>query len=218
MTIYLYLKTHNITGLRYLGKTIKDPEKYKGSGIVWGRHLKKHGNDVTTQILLETDDPAKIKEWGIYYSTLWNIVESNDWANLKAEEGDGGNMGPVGRKKHSEKMTGRVSPIKGRSTQSDESKKKIGLATKTRMNNMDLDKKEEMYKKIASPKNWTPTRIENMKAGMKGKKKTKTAAWIKNTPARIARIKEVGTIAGKNHKGKTWKLVDSKRVWMEKEI
>jgi len=44
MTIYLYKKTHNITGLQYLGKTIsKDPYSYTGSGVRWTNHLKKHG-------------------------------------------------------------------------------------------------------------------------------------------------------------------------------
>jgi hypothetical protein len=33
MTIYLYKKTHNITGLKYLGKTAQsNPYKYPGSG------------------------------------------------------------------------------------------------------------------------------------------------------------------------------------------
>ena len=54
--IYLYLKTHNLTGLKYLGKTIKDPYEYSGSGIVWTRHLKSHGNDVTTEILFATNN------------------------------------------------------------------------------------------------------------------------------------------------------------------
>ena len=37
--IYLYKKTHNKTGLKYLGKTIsKDPYTYSGSGVYWTRH------------------------------------------------------------------------------------------------------------------------------------------------------------------------------------
>jgi len=37
--IYLYKKTHNETGLQYLGKTIRDPHKYPGSGLYWKRQL-----------------------------------------------------------------------------------------------------------------------------------------------------------------------------------
>lgn len=87
----LYIKTHNSTGLKYLGKCENtDVYKYKGSGKYWSRHLNKHGNDVTTEVLLETTDKAEMIQMGIYYSTIYNVVEDNTWANLKIEEGDGG--------------------------------------------------------------------------------------------------------------------------------
>jgi hypothetical protein len=90
MNIYLYVKTHRVTGLKYLGKTEnKDPFSYKGSGIYWTNHIKKHGYNVETEILRECSNYDEIKEWGIYYSKLWNVVESPDWANLKEECGDG---------------------------------------------------------------------------------------------------------------------------------
>lgn len=55
MTIMsLYVKTHNKTGLKYLGYTKRDPFKYKGSGYCWVPHIRKHGNDVSTEILLVT--------------------------------------------------------------------------------------------------------------------------------------------------------------------
>jgi hypothetical protein len=88
---YLYVKTHNKTGLKYLGKTKKlDPHKYTGSGKKWLMHLKKHGYDYTTEILLVTKDDIELKETGIFFSKLWNIVESKEWANLREESGDGG--------------------------------------------------------------------------------------------------------------------------------
>ena len=89
--IYLYIKTHRITGLKYLGKTSsKNPYSYPGSGKRWRAHLDKHGYDFDTEILLESDDPVKIKEAGIYYSNTWNVVNDINWANLKPESGDGG--------------------------------------------------------------------------------------------------------------------------------
>jgi hypothetical protein len=88
--IHLYIKTHRKTGLKYLGKTVRDPYNYKGSGTLWMRHLEKHGNDVDTEIIFSTRDKEEIKQKGIYYSNLWNITESSDWANLRPEEGDGG--------------------------------------------------------------------------------------------------------------------------------
>ena len=88
--LFLYLKTHNKTGLKYIGKTIRNPKTYKGSGKYWVRHLKKHGNDVTTEILKECITKEELKQWGLYYSKLWNIIENPNFANLKFEEGDGG--------------------------------------------------------------------------------------------------------------------------------
>ena len=89
--IYLYVKTHNKTGLKYLGKTVSDdPYTYQGSGKLWKRHIAKHGYDVITEILLVTDDKLELKEAGIHYSNLWNIVESKSFANLMPETGDGG--------------------------------------------------------------------------------------------------------------------------------
>jgi hypothetical protein len=92
MKITLYLKTHNKTGLKYLGKTIQDPFTYLGSGKRWVPHLKKHGTDIKTEILFETEDPKELTKWGIYYSKLWNVVKSKDFANCKEESGDGGDM------------------------------------------------------------------------------------------------------------------------------
>ena len=61
-TIYLYIKTHNITGLKYLGKTKQDPFKYKGSGKRWRYHIRKHGNDVTTEVIgvFETNEQLRL--------------------------------------------------------------------------------------------------------------------------------------------------------------
>jgi hypothetical protein len=99
MTIYsLYVKRHKTTGLKYLGYTSKDAHKYKGSGIYWLDHLAVHGDDVETTIIIQTQDMSVIKERGIYYSRLWDVVHARDssgvktWANLKEEDGVGGAM------------------------------------------------------------------------------------------------------------------------------
>ena len=90
MKTYLYLKTHNKTGLKYLGKTVTDPYTYLGSGKRWRKHLAKHGNDITTEVLLETEDAQELATVGLYYSNLWNIVEDQSFANMRPETGDGG--------------------------------------------------------------------------------------------------------------------------------
>ena len=91
-TYYLYKKTHKTTNLKYLGFTRKNPHKYKGSGLKWLAHLNKHGYDVETEILCETVDRNQIQQLGDYFSKLWNVVESSEWANLKPEGGEGGGV------------------------------------------------------------------------------------------------------------------------------
>lgn len=91
MTIYtLYIKTHKKTGLKYLGQTTQNPFTYQGSGTRWLHHINKHGYDVDTDILLETTDKEELSNTGIYYSELWNVVRSNDWANIMIENASGG--------------------------------------------------------------------------------------------------------------------------------
>jgi hypothetical protein len=88
--IYLYVKTHQLTGMKYLGMTRQDPYSYSGSGTYWRKHLKKRGNNISTEILLATENENEIAETGLFFSKLWNIVESTEWANLVPEEGEGG--------------------------------------------------------------------------------------------------------------------------------
>jgi len=88
---YLYVKTHNKTGLKYFGKTTaKDPYKYNGSGVRWRRHLNKHGVDLTTEIIGYFLDEEECKNVAIMFSKENDIVKSKNWANLKEESLDGG--------------------------------------------------------------------------------------------------------------------------------
>ena len=96
MSIYLLVKTHNVTGLKYLCKTSKtEYHKYTGSGHYWKDHLKAHGKNFTTELLKECETNEEIKVWGQYYSNLWDVVNAKDlagkkiWANLVPEEGQG---------------------------------------------------------------------------------------------------------------------------------
>ena len=89
----LMIKTHNITNLKYLCYTRSEGElynNYKGSGVLWKKHLKKHGDDISTELIFETDNFDDFKQLAIEKSKEFNIVDSSSWANLKIEEGDGG--------------------------------------------------------------------------------------------------------------------------------
>jgi hypothetical protein len=90
--IKLYHKISPL-GLNYLGITTRnDPYKYMGSGKVWKLHIKKHKlsfKDISTTILFQSYDMDEIREKGIYYSELYDIVNTKQWANLIPETGEG---------------------------------------------------------------------------------------------------------------------------------
>lgn len=85
---YLYLKTHNKTGLKYLGYTKNDPVKYRGSGLYWTRHIKEYGNDAATEILFQSASIDDISREGKIYSDKWDVVNSDQFANLCEEDGN----------------------------------------------------------------------------------------------------------------------------------
>ena len=121
-TIYLYVKTHNITGLKYLGMTRKNPETYNGSGKYWLKHIKKHGKNISTSVLFSTNDPELFKRVGLYYSEKFNVVKSNEWANLMEEQGDGGNTSEHIDYKNRKDNSGEKNPFYGK-THTEEWKK-----------------------------------------------------------------------------------------------
>lgn len=88
---FLYIKQHKITRLKYFGKTTKDPLRYFGSGKHWKRHLKKHGKYVDTVWFRLFTNETELTEYALKFSKQNNIVDSEEWANLKEENGlDGG--------------------------------------------------------------------------------------------------------------------------------
>ena len=94
--LYLMVKTHSTTGLKYLCKRVTTSDSkatsYKGSGKYWKNHLKIHGKKINTEILVKYD-LDKIEEFGklcIEYSNKFNVIKSEDWANLIEENGFSG--------------------------------------------------------------------------------------------------------------------------------
>lgn len=173
MTIYLYKKTHNITGLQYLGKTeAVDPHKYTGSGIYWLAHLKMHGKDYTTEIIKECNSLEELKFWGKYYSDLWDVVESNDWANLKEEVGDGGRQCEEVRRIIGERGRGRIPWNKNKQIWSDEERKRIGERTKMR-GPQTQETIQKRVNKLRGQKR-TPEQCENISKSQKGRPLTES--------------------------------------------
>jgi len=88
----LMIKTHNVTGLKYLCYTQKtDHVAYKGSGKYWKKHLRDHGDDISTELIFEAEDYDVFVEFARRMSVELDVVKNSSWANLKLEEGDGGN-------------------------------------------------------------------------------------------------------------------------------
>lgn len=98
---WLYIKQHNKTGLKYFGKTTRDPNKYVGSGKYWKDHLKTHGKDITHVWCELFTDKTQIMEFASLFSELNDIVNATDnkgkkiWGNVIPENGidGGGNAG-----------------------------------------------------------------------------------------------------------------------------
>lgn len=108
MALYLLIKEHKKTGLKYLCKhsseTLDDCFYYNGSGTYWKKHIKKHGSDLKTTCLFVTEDKNEFKKVAIEYSIKFDVVNSKEWANLTAEEGQGGNT-VIDYKEHSRKTS-----------------------------------------------------------------------------------------------------------------
>jgi hypothetical protein len=106
MAIYLLVKEHKDTGLKYLCKHVassfSECVKYSGSGTYWKRHIKKYGNNVATTCLFVTEDAEVFRTVAKKYSIDLKVTESNLWANLCDEEGQGGNT-VIDKKLHGEK-------------------------------------------------------------------------------------------------------------------
>ena len=90
--VKIYLKIHRITGKKYVGKTTEDDVyRYQGSGKYWLRHIKKHGYNCDTVVLFESDNIKEVEAFALKYSEENNITKSDDYLNLKSENGLDGN-------------------------------------------------------------------------------------------------------------------------------
>jgi len=113
---YLYIKTHNKTGLKYFGKTTNDPHRYYGSGKYWLSHLRKHGYDISTEIIGYYTSKEECQNAAENFSIINNIVESKEWANLILENGlNGGNTNRTVYLPHTDESKRKMSnTLKGR--------------------------------------------------------------------------------------------------------
>ena len=207
MNIILYLKESPM-GLKYLGKCVnRNPYLYIGSGKRWKNHIRKHNltaADIKTTILLDTEDETEFKKIAEYYSTLWNVVESNEFANLRPENGDGGWGHLKGIPKSDEWkkfMSDRIRTPEERKKMSDarkgivfskETKKKMSIAR-----SQQKDSPERIAKRAASIskiKKGKPLTEEHKQALKKPKDKNKNY-----TTCELCGVFSTKTIISRNH-------------------
>jgi hypothetical protein len=212
---YLYVKTHKKTGLKYFGKTIKDPYDYYGSGRHWLAHLKQHGFDVSTEVLGYFTDSEECRIFAESFSINNNIVESKDWANLIVENGlDGGNtnrknyepMSEETKKKLSESKKGQkpwntgltgVTPG-NRTPRSEETKQKLRYANLGKKRTKEsIEKQINSTKGISRPNasSWLRglTRSEETRKKMSDAQKGKLVKEETKEKIRLARAKQTIT-------------------------
>jgi hypothetical protein len=172
MDTYLYIKQHSITGMKYFGKTTRDPYTYLGSGKYWKNHIKKYGVEhvKTIWVKLFTDED-ELTRTAIALSEMYDVVDSPFWANLINENGlDGlptghkhtnetrakisalmkGENNPMYGKKHSEEHRAKLSAA--RQNISDEQRAKLSALMKGKNNPMYGKKHSEETKNIISSK------------------------------------------------------------------
>lgn len=92
--IYLYIKRHTETGLKYFGKTTRpNVVKYLGSGPYWLNHIRKHGKHLVKTVKIwqfEDNEIDACTSFAVAFSIKHNIVESPLWANQIQEDGVNG--------------------------------------------------------------------------------------------------------------------------------
>lgn len=192
---YLYVKTHNKTGLKYFGKTTNNPHNYRGSGTYWLAHLKIHGNDVDTEVIGYYTDKEECIAAATLFSTKHNIVEAVNehnkkvWANQILENGvDGGNTGRTNysplslatKEKMSQSKKGKIPWNKGTK----------GLC-KGNTNKRTKEQKEKISKSLTGRKR-SPDAVEKTANKLRGRKRpeiTQALTGRKHSLESIAKMK-----------------------------
>ena len=114
-------------------------------------------------------------------------------------------------------LRGKESPIKGKSIHSEQSKQKISSRQKQLLSTLSAEEKAARTKKSwSSTESCTESRKEKISKALTGITRS-TETREKISIANKNRSAEQKLSCGDNNRGKTWRLVDGKRVWFPKE-
>lgn len=202
---WLYVKKHSITGLLYFGKsTLKDPTKYIGSGKYWKNHLSVHGKYVNTVWYELFTDYDSLVDFAELFSSFFDIVRSNKWANLIIENGlDGGSdkgrlghkMSEETRKKISDANKGRIIAVEQHQIQSELlTGRKFSEETKLKMRKSNRSSSEETRKKISDSSKGKQFSIESRQKMSEAKFGRKRGPYIKREKVRLTSVYNTDTI------------------------
>ena len=215
--VSLYIATHNITGLKYFGKTTKYlseellQQKYHGSGSDWKKHLSKYGDNVTMKLIgvysLNPEDDNYVEPIALKLSNKWDIVKSSLWANRKLENGlDGGWRGYS--KTDDELLLSKQKELKTKS--SKEWLENVGYNqfynhSIFMLNNSSIAEKS---KETKSSKEWQESVGKEARRKLSETRLSKE--WIENV-GKEARRKEMETKSSKEWQENVWKPVMKQR-------
>lgn len=187
----LYVKELN--GLKYFGKTIlKDVLKYAGSGTRWGNQVKKYGKENIKTIWISDwfHCPHHLQEFALAFSELNDVVGSEEWANLTAENGLSGGHFNLSAKSIDERKDIYKRATESRMNRSPEQKQQRSEQhTKTLTANWDNKSDEERLIHATN----TSAGLKKMWAGMTDEERTirkqrEMATKQAKTPEELAEI------------------------------
>ena len=198
----LLIKRHNKTGKKYFHKTTRLNliETYTGSGKLWEKHLKKHGNDWSniwiSEVFYNKDDLVEFAE---FVSEELDIVKSDEWANLIPENGlDGGSRTEYYtediRKKMSESkkefLKNNPNPHIGLK-RSEETKRRIGEKSIGRQSTLGWIPSEETRRKISESNKGKKLSLETRNRMSESKKGSTLSEETKNKLREINKGKKM---------------------------
>jgi hypothetical protein len=169
----LYIKRHKVTGLKYFGKSTSNLiESYNGSGKYWKTHIAKHGKQRIEHVWNSQwfYNKKELEEFALAFSELFDIVKSNEWANLIVENGlDGGDISNYRKyvpltEEHKNKL--RKPRLAARKPKSEQTKAKMKIAQ--------LNRPAEVKAKISASNKGKPKSKQHIDKVVY----TKSMAWI----------------------------------------
>lgn len=102
--------------------------------------------------------------------------------------------------------------------QTQDSRTQISITMKKMISELTQEENSQRIKNSwSSSKSWTDERKKKISKSTTGKKKTKTPKLLAAIEARKEQSLQNMLNAAEKNRGRTWKLIDGKRVWMDRE-